>query len=150
VLLADYLAGIEAGQIILVASYGEAWNELTEEAVAALQGFGIEVTLEEMQDNYLAAAGVQGATPGGLRGGSVVERAVRRRERLYRQRHVCRGRVLRLAGQLQRQQRLHLRRLQRVAGLRELGGILSGWRPLQRHRRVRPGDRVPAGPAAGL
>lgn len=63
-LLADYLASIPTGQIILVASYGEAWNDLTPEAVAALQGFGIQVSLEEMQGRYLAAAGVQGAAPG--------------------------------------------------------------------------------------
>jgi hypothetical protein len=63
-LLTEYLAGLAAGQIILVATYGEAWNDLTQEAVAELQDFGINVTLEEMQGNYLAAAGVQGAAAG--------------------------------------------------------------------------------------
>lgn len=63
ILLTEYLNAIPAGQIILVATYGEAWNELTPEAMAALQKFGVNVTLEEMQGNYLAAAGVQGAAP---------------------------------------------------------------------------------------
>lgn len=63
-LLADYLNAIPNGQIILVASYGEAWHDLTDDAMVALQGLGIDVTLEEMQGNYLAAVGVQGAIPG--------------------------------------------------------------------------------------
>jgi hypothetical protein len=63
-LLAGFLAGIAPGQIILVATYGEAWNDLTPEALAALQNFGINVSLDEMQGKYLAAAGVQGAAPG--------------------------------------------------------------------------------------
>ncbi|MCC6453692.1 MAG: hypothetical protein IT328_01990 [Caldilineaceae bacterium] len=62
--LANYLAALPAGQMILVASYGDAWSHLTAEAVTQLQGFGIEVTLEAMEGNYLAAVGVQGAAPG--------------------------------------------------------------------------------------
>jgi hypothetical protein len=63
-LLTAYLAAIPTGQIVLVATYSEAWTHLTPEAMAALQQLGIAVTLDEMQDNYLAAAGVQGAAPG--------------------------------------------------------------------------------------
>jgi hypothetical protein len=62
--LADYLATIPAGQIILVATYGDAWSHLTAEAVAELQKFGLDVTLETIQGHYLAAAGVQGAAAG--------------------------------------------------------------------------------------
>ena len=64
VLLTDYLAAIPAGQIILVVTYGEAWSNLTPEAMTQLQTFGVNVTSEEMQGNYLAAAGLQGAAPG--------------------------------------------------------------------------------------
>ena len=62
--LTEYLAAIPAGQIVLVVTYGEAWANLTEDAVAGLQNLGIGVTLEEMQGNYLAAVGVQGAASG--------------------------------------------------------------------------------------
>ena len=62
--LAEYLAELPAGQIALVVTYGEAWSHLTPEAIAALQNLGVGVTLEEMQGNYLAAVGVQGAAPG--------------------------------------------------------------------------------------
>ncbi len=62
--LATYLEDIPVGRIVLVASYGDAWNHLTPEAVAALQGVGLGVTLEELQENYLAGIGVQGAAPG--------------------------------------------------------------------------------------
>lgn len=62
--LAAYLAAIPAGRIVLGVSYGEAWAHLTPEAVAALQGLGVGVTLEEMQGHYLAWVGVRGAAPG--------------------------------------------------------------------------------------
>jgi hypothetical protein len=62
--LAEYLATLPVGQIVLVVTYGEAWANLTDDAVAGLQNLGIGVTLEEMQGNYLAAVGVQGAAPG--------------------------------------------------------------------------------------
>lgn len=63
-LLTEYLAAIPAGQIALFVSYGDAWQDLTPDAVTALQGFGVNVTLDEMQGSYLAAAGVQGAAAG--------------------------------------------------------------------------------------
>ena len=62
-LLTDYLAAIPAGQIILVVTYGDAWSNLTPAALAQLQTFGVNVSSEEMQGNYLAAAGLQGAAP---------------------------------------------------------------------------------------
>ena len=63
-LLTEYLAAIPAGQIALFASYGDAWQDLTPAALDALQGFGVNVSQEEMQGSYLAAVGVQGAGPG--------------------------------------------------------------------------------------
>jgi hypothetical protein len=63
-LLEQYLDAVAVGQIVLVVSYGDAWSDLTPEAMAALQRFGIQVTYEEMQGKYLAAAGVQGAADG--------------------------------------------------------------------------------------
>jgi hypothetical protein len=62
--LATFLNAIPAGQIILVATYGDAWNKLKPEATMALQEFGIDVTPEMLRGKYLAAAGVQGASPG--------------------------------------------------------------------------------------
>lgn len=62
-LLVEYLNAIPAGEIILVVTYGDAWKNLTPEAVTALQNFGVDVSLDELQGNYLAAAGVQGAAP---------------------------------------------------------------------------------------
>jgi antitoxin (DNA-binding transcriptional repressor) of toxin-antitoxin stability system len=62
--LADYLAAIPAGEIVLVVSYGEAWAHLTPEAVQGLQSMGAAVTLEELQQQYFAIVGVQGAAVG--------------------------------------------------------------------------------------
>ncbi|HXF62569.1 MAG TPA: interleukin-like EMT inducer domain-containing protein [Caldilineaceae bacterium] len=62
--LADYLAQVPDGQIVLVASYGDATAHLSPEAVAGLQGLGASVTLEELQGQYFAIAGIQGARPG--------------------------------------------------------------------------------------
>jgi hypothetical protein len=63
-LLTEYLTRIPTGQMILVATFGDAWNDLTPEAMAELQNFGVNVTREEMQNHYLAAAGIQGAAAG--------------------------------------------------------------------------------------
>lgn len=62
--LATYLGGIEPGQIVLVTSYGPAWANIGEDAVAALGGIGADVTRDQLQDHYLAVIGVQGAAPG--------------------------------------------------------------------------------------
>lgn len=62
--LAAYLNGIPAGYPVLVVSRGPAWQNLTEEAIAGLQGIGAELTLDGIQQNYVAIAGVQGASPG--------------------------------------------------------------------------------------
>ena len=62
--LARYVAEIPAGEIVLVVSYGPAWEHLTPEAVQALQGIGASFTLDDVQERYFAVVGVQGATPG--------------------------------------------------------------------------------------
>jgi hypothetical protein len=62
--LAEFLGQVEPGTPVLVASHGDATANLTEEAVAALQGLGAGVTLSDLENNYFAIAGVQGATPG--------------------------------------------------------------------------------------
>ncbi|RIK36862.1 MAG: hypothetical protein DCC55_26025 [Chloroflexi bacterium] len=62
--LAEFLRQVELGAPVLVASYGNAGAHLTEDAVAALQAIGAGVTLAELQSNYFAIAGVQGAAPG--------------------------------------------------------------------------------------
>lgn len=62
--LAAYLNTVEPGQIVLVASYGPAWANLGEDAVAALQGIGAAVERDQLQEQYFAIIGVQGAAPG--------------------------------------------------------------------------------------
>lgn len=62
--LADFLHQVEPGAPVLVASYGDATAHLTEEAIRALQAIGAGVTLADLQNNYFAIAGVQGAAPG--------------------------------------------------------------------------------------
>jgi hypothetical protein len=61
--LATFVNGLATGRMVLVVSYGDAWRHLTPEAVDALQGVGLGVTLEEMQEQYLAGVGVRGAAP---------------------------------------------------------------------------------------
>jgi hypothetical protein len=62
--LADFLAGVEAGQPVLIASYGDAGAPLTEGAVVRLRQIGAGVTLAELKGGHFAIAGVQGAEPG--------------------------------------------------------------------------------------
>jgi hypothetical protein len=62
--LAAHLAALPPGEIVLVASSGNATAFLEENAVDALRGIGAEVTLEELQGNSFAVVGVQGAQPG--------------------------------------------------------------------------------------
>lgn len=62
--LAAYLDGIEPGQIVLVVSYGLAWAHLGQEAIDSLQGIGAAVELNQLQENYFALIGVQGAEAG--------------------------------------------------------------------------------------
>ena len=62
--LAAMLRELPPGAPVLVASYGDAWAHLTDEAVAALRGIGADVTLEGLQNQYFAVAGVAGAQPG--------------------------------------------------------------------------------------
>ncbi len=62
--LAAMLRELPPGAPVLVASYGDAWAHLTDEAAAALRGIGADVTLEELQNQYFALVGVAGAPPG--------------------------------------------------------------------------------------
>jgi hypothetical protein len=62
--LAAFLAQIPAGAPVLVASYGDAWAHLTEEATAALRSIGADVTLDGLQNQYFAIIGAEGAAPG--------------------------------------------------------------------------------------
>lgn len=62
--LAAYLAEIPAGQIVLVASLGDATAHLTPAAVEGLRGLGADVTVESLRGQAFAIAGVQGAAPG--------------------------------------------------------------------------------------
>jgi hypothetical protein len=62
--LAAYLEQVPGGSPVLVASYGDAWAHLTEEAVAALRNIGADVTLEGLQNQYFAIIGLSGARPG--------------------------------------------------------------------------------------
>lgn len=60
--LADYLASVPAGRIVLVATKGDGLAFLTPAAQAALVGLGIQPDLPA--GDRLAAVGVQGAAPG--------------------------------------------------------------------------------------
>ena len=62
--LAAFLQGIEPATPVLVASYGDAWTHLTQEAVDALRALGADISLDGLQGKYFALAGVQGAQPG--------------------------------------------------------------------------------------
>jgi hypothetical protein len=62
--LAGFLNAIEPGNIVLVVSNGDAWIHLEQDAVNGLRAIGAEVTLEGLQNQYFALAGVQGAAPG--------------------------------------------------------------------------------------
>ena len=57
--LVDFLQGVEAGQIVLVASHGDAGAFLTDAAVDALRTLGADVTREALTENYFALIGVQ-------------------------------------------------------------------------------------------
>jgi hypothetical protein len=62
--LASAIEDLPEGAITLVVSNGDAGAHLTQEAVDALRSLGIDVTLEQMAGNYLAAVGVKGSAPG--------------------------------------------------------------------------------------
>lgn len=62
--LASYLDDVAPGQIVLVASYGPAWANLGDDAIAALQGIGAALDRDQVQEQYVAIIGVQGAAPG--------------------------------------------------------------------------------------
>jgi hypothetical protein len=59
--MADFLAGIEEGRIVLAASSGDATAYLTVEAIAGLKALGAGVTPEQLAGNHFALIGVQGA-----------------------------------------------------------------------------------------
>jgi len=62
--LAAFIAGIPDGAPVLVASRGDAAAFLTDDAIAALNSLGGDLTLDSLRGTYLALVGVKGATPG--------------------------------------------------------------------------------------
>ncbi len=62
--LVDFVAGIEVGAPVLVASYGDATAYLSEDALAALNSLGAALTMEEVRGQFFAIAGVKAAAPG--------------------------------------------------------------------------------------
>ena len=62
--LVEFIAGVEAGAPVLVATYGDATAHLSEEALAALNTLGAALNAEEVRGNYFAIAGVKGAESG--------------------------------------------------------------------------------------
>jgi len=62
--LAAFIAAIPDGALVLVATRGDFAAFLTDEALAALNSLGGDVTLENLRGNYLALAGVKGASQG--------------------------------------------------------------------------------------
>ncbi len=62
--LAEFLRGVAAGDIVLVATNGDAWANLTQEAIDGLRTIGADLTLDAIQGKYAAIAGVQGAASG--------------------------------------------------------------------------------------
>lgn len=73
--LTTFLAEIDMGRPVLVASYGNATANLTTEAVAGLRNLGAEFTLESIQGHSFVVVGVQGAAPGSAAVVSDAERA---------------------------------------------------------------------------
>ncbi|MGB5051098.1 MAG: interleukin-like EMT inducer domain-containing protein, partial [Caldilineaceae bacterium] len=62
--LAAYIADIPDGAPVLVATKGDAAAFLTDDALAALNSLGGDVTLDKLRGNYLALAGIKGAALG--------------------------------------------------------------------------------------
>ncbi|MFN8487066.1 MAG: interleukin-like EMT inducer domain-containing protein [Caldilineaceae bacterium] len=62
--LADFLAQVKSGNIVLAVSNGNATAFLTQAAVDGLRGVGADVTLERLHGQHFALIGVQGAAPG--------------------------------------------------------------------------------------
>ncbi|MBX2997959.1 MAG: hypothetical protein KF893_05565 [Caldilineaceae bacterium] len=62
--LAEFLAQIPGGYPVLVASRGDAWNFLTEAAMAELRTIGADLTLDAVRERYFSVIGVKNAAPG--------------------------------------------------------------------------------------
>jgi hypothetical protein len=62
--LAAFLAQIPSGYPVLVASRGEAWDFLTEAAVAELRTLGANLTLDSVRESYFSVIGVKGTAVG--------------------------------------------------------------------------------------
>ncbi len=74
--LVDFLAGVEAGRIVLAASSGDATAHLTDDAITALQSLGAAITLEQLEGNHFALVGVQGRHAGQRSAGDRSQRSV--------------------------------------------------------------------------
>ncbi|MEZ4863516.1 MAG: interleukin-like EMT inducer domain-containing protein [Caldilineaceae bacterium] len=62
--LAQFLATVAPGRIVLVVSSGDATAYLSTAAVDGLRRLGADVTLDQLQGQHFALVGVQGAAPG--------------------------------------------------------------------------------------
>jgi len=62
--LADFIAGVEEGQIVIVALQGEAAAHLNDDALAALRSIGGQADPRREQGSSHAIIGVKGAAPG--------------------------------------------------------------------------------------
>ncbi len=62
--LAEFVSEIDAGAPVLVVSHGDAWRELSAAAVDQLRTLGADVSLQGLQEQYVAIVGVKGAAPG--------------------------------------------------------------------------------------
>ena len=65
--LADYLAQIETGIPVLIASSGDATAFLTDHAVQELRRLGADIELDTLTGNYFAIVGVKDAALGSCR-----------------------------------------------------------------------------------
>lgn len=62
--LAEFIREIPLNHTIVVVSQGSWWTHINQEALEALETVGIDLSIERIQGNYLAAVGVAGAEPG--------------------------------------------------------------------------------------
>jgi len=62
--LATFLGTLDAGQLVLIASHGNATAHLTADAVEGLRNIGADLTMETLQGQHFVISGVQGAAPG--------------------------------------------------------------------------------------
>lgn len=62
--LIAFVDQIPSGAVVLVVTYGEATNYLSEEALATLESIGASLALDAVRGRHFAVVGVKGAAPG--------------------------------------------------------------------------------------